>query len=62
MTLTGNSKFCQLHHMFQTCPWNAAHQLRIGALEMSYVRGTHGVSGWDGESNESLFEFWNGCE
>ncbi len=39
----------------ETWTWNAA-QLRIRAVEMSYMRGACGASRWDGESNESVYE------
>ncbi len=32
--------------------WNAAQQSRIRAVEISYIRGSCGVSGWDGDCNE----------
>ncbi len=32
------------------------HSNRKCAVEMSYIRGACGVSGWDGESNESVYE------
>ncbi len=34
--------------------WNVPQQSRICVVEMSYIRGACGVSGWDGESNESV--------
>lgn len=36
--------------------WNVAQQSRICAVEMSYIRGACGVSGWNGESNENMYE------
>ncbi len=36
--------------------WNEAQQLRVRAVEMSYLRGACGVSRWDGLSNESVYE------
>ncbi len=45
-----------LSHASETWAWNAAQQSRIRAVEMSYIRGACGVSGWDGESNESVYE------
>ncbi len=49
--------------------WNGAQQLRVHAVEMSYLRGACGVSRWDGLSNESVYERcgmrehgrWVGC-
>ena len=32
------------------------HQLRVCGVEMSYVRGACGVTRWEGESNESVYE------
>ncbi len=29
---------------------------KIMPIEMSHIRGTCGVSGWDGKSNESMYE------
>ena len=31
-------------------------QSRVHAVEMSYLRGACGMTGWDGESNESMYE------
>ncbi len=45
-----------LPYASETWTWNAAQQLKIYAVEMSYIRGACGVSGWDGESNESVYE------
>ncbi len=36
--------------------WNGAQQLRVHAVEMSYLRGSCGVNRWDGQSNESVYE------
>ncbi len=36
--------------------WNGVHQLRVHAVEMSYLRGVCEVSRWDGLSNESVYE------
>lgn len=35
--------------------WNAAQQSRIYAVETSCRRGTCCVSGWEGESNKSVY-------
>jgi len=40
----------------ETWTWNEAHQSRIRAVEMSYLRGACGVSRWDGERNERVYE------
>ncbi len=40
----------------QTWTWNRAQQLRVDAVEMSYLTGACGVTRWDGESNESVYE------
>ncbi len=45
-----------LSYASETWTWNAAQQSRIRAVEMSYTRGACGVSGFDGESNESMYE------
>ncbi len=34
--------------------WNGAQQLRVRAVEMSYLRGACGVSRWGGLSNECI--------
>ncbi len=36
--------------------WNGAQQLRVRAVEMSYLRGARGVSRWDGLNKESVYE------
>ncbi len=36
--------------------WSRAQQLRVRAVEMSYLRGACGVNRWDGVSNESVYE------
>ncbi len=36
--------------------WNGAQQLRVCAVEISYLRGAWGVSRWDGLNNESVYE------
>ncbi len=36
--------------------WNGAQQSRVRAVETSYLRGTCGVSRWDGLSNECVYE------
>ncbi len=40
----------------ETWMWNRAQQSRERAVEMSYLRGACGVTRWDGESNESVYE------
>ncbi len=40
----------------ETWIWNRAQQSRTHAVEMSYLRGAHGVTRWEGESNESVHE------
>lgn len=42
--------------MHQTWMWNVEQQSQIHAMEMSYIRGACGVSGWNEESNESIYE------
>ncbi len=39
--------------------WNGAQQLRVHAVEMSYLRGVCGVSRWDGLNNECVGEMWH---
>ncbi len=34
--------------------WNGAQQSRVHAVERSYLRGSYGVSRWDGLSNECI--------
>ncbi len=40
----------------ETWTWNRAQQSRVCAVEMSYLRGACGVTRWEGESNESVYE------
>ncbi len=40
----------------ETWTWNRAQQSRVHAVEMSYLRGAYGVTRWDGESNENVYE------
>ncbi len=40
----------------ETWTLNRAQQSRVHAVEMSYLRGTYGVTRWEGESNESVYE------
>ncbi len=40
----------------ETWTWNRAQQSRVCVVEMSYLRGACGVTRWDGESNESVYE------
>ncbi len=44
-----------LSYTSETWTWNAAQQLRIRAMEMSYMRGACGVSRWDSKSNEDTY-------
>ncbi len=39
-----------------TRTWNRAQQSRVCAVGMSYLRGACGVTRWEGESNESVYE------
>ncbi len=43
-------------HVYQMWTVNAAQQSIIHAVEISYTKTACGVSGWDGESNESVYE------
>ncbi len=36
--------------------WNRAQQSRVRVVEMSYLRGACGLTRWDGESNEIVYE------
>ncbi len=40
----------------ETWMWNMAQQSRVCAVEMSYLRGVCGVTRWEGESSESVYE------
>ena len=40
----------------ETWTWNDAQQSRVQAVEMSYLRGACGVTRWDRERNESVYE------
>ncbi len=40
----------------KTWMWNSSQQSRVCAVEMSYLRGACGVTRWDGQSNESVYE------
>ena len=40
----------------ETWTWNGTQQSRVYAVDMSYLRGACGVTRWEGESNESLYE------
>ena len=40
----------------ETCTWNRAQQSRVCGVEMSYPRGACGVTRWERESNESVYE------
>ncbi len=45
-----------LTHGSENRTWNGAQQLRVSAVEMSYLKGVCGVSRRDGLSNESVYE------
>ncbi len=36
--------------------WNRAQQSRVHSVEMSYLRGACGMTRWEGESNEHVYE------
>ncbi len=36
--------------------WNRTQQSRVPAMEMSYLSRACGVTRWEGESNESVYE------
>ncbi len=40
----------------ETWTWNRAQLPGVHAVEMSYLRGECGVTRWDGDSNESVYE------
>ncbi len=40
----------------EPCMWNRVQQSRVRAVEMSYLRGACGVTRWEGENNESMYE------
>ncbi len=42
--------------MDQAWTWNKAQHSRVHAVEMSYLRGACGVTRWEGETNESVYE------
>ncbi len=42
--------------MDQMWKQNRAQQSRVLAVEMSYLRGACGVTRWEGENNESVYE------
>ncbi len=44
-----------LSYASKTWTWNATQQSRIRAVEISYMRGSCGVSRWDRESNEDTY-------
>ncbi len=39
--------------------WNGVQQLRVRAVEMSYLRGVCRMNRWDGLSNECVREMWH---
>ncbi len=45
-----------LRYGSETWMWNRAQQARVHAVEMSYPREACGVTRWDGESNENVYE------
>ena len=51
-----NSILPTLTYGSETWTWNRAQQSTVCAVEMSYLRGVCGVTRWDGESNESVYE------
>ncbi len=36
--------------------WNKVQQLRVRAVEMSFLRGACGMTRWNSESNENIYE------
>ena len=36
--------------------WNRAQQSRVCVVKMSYLRAACGVTRWEGDSNESVYE------
>ncbi len=44
--------------MGQGCGHRTGHSNQECVVEMSYLRGACGVSKWDGESNESIYEWF----
>ena len=40
----------------ETWTWNEAQRVRIQAVKMSYLRGACGLTRWDRERNESVYE------
>ncbi len=40
----------------ETWTWNRGQQLRVCAVEISYLRGACGVTRWERESNERVYE------
>ncbi len=40
----------------ETWTWNRAHQSRVRAVEISYLRGVCRMTRWDGKSNETVCE------
>ncbi len=45
-----------LSYASETWTWIAEQQTRIRTVDMSYIRGACGVSRWDKESNENMYE------
>ncbi len=48
-----------LSYASETWTWNAAQQMRLRAVEMSYMRGACGISRWDLEDNEKVYEIFS---
>ncbi len=44
-----------LSYASETWTWNAAHQSRVRAVEISYLLGACGMSRWHRESNEDVY-------
>ena len=42
--------------MHQIWTWNRAQQSRVHAVEISFLRGAHGMTRWMGEHNENVYE------
>ena len=45
-----------LMYRSETCTWNRAQQSRVRAVEMSYLREACGMTRWESESIESMYE------
>lgn len=51
-----------LLYEFGAWMWNEAQQLQIRAVELNLMISECGVSGWDGENDESMYERFNMVE